>query len=244
MIKLKEDKKVYNIPNTWSNVTVKQLGEIVKYIQKVSGIEGYPDDMIYANLFQILTSGTQEDYKELSLINGLNFMSAVSFILTEEIKEEKYDGNVLIGDLTLKVKNFEDFKYNEFLDVNQLASSGKEHDLITMVAVMSDVYQKRDFKKLRFKPKKMEYSLDKKIMLIHKMPATKFRAINDFFLSGQKQYGSNMVSSMVKVANRLVMKARLRMAGVIISGLWMRVVKMLRKWMRFLVNPFAQSLRT
>ena len=234
MLKLKEDRITYNIPTNWDEVNIGEFNKCIKYIKSVSEIEDYPDDMIYENLFQIFTES--KGYKYLSLVNALNFMSAISFIITEKIDEIEYEKEFKLNGLKVKIKNFEKFNYSEFIDTQQLATQGGDVDLVKMVAVMSDFYKPKNIWKFRFKDKKIEYTIDTKMELINKMPAKKFRAINSFFLHGQKQFGTNMVSSMERMAKRLVTRARLLRVGVIISGLWMPVKRIYRNLKKRLVN--------
>ena len=234
MLKLKEDRITYNVPTSWDNVTIGEFNKCIQYINKVADIEGYPDDMIYENLFEIFTGS--KGFKMLSLVNALNFMSAISFILTEKISTEPYKNELILNGLIVRVKDFEKFNYSEFIDTQQLLSKGTDVDTIKNIAMICDFYEPRNIFKLKFKVKKLNYNLDTKIELINKLPAKKFRAINDFFLRGQEQFVTNMVSSMEVMVKRLVTKARLAVVGAIISGLWMRVKKILPNLKKLLVN--------
>jgi len=232
MITLKQNKVAYDIPTTWDDVTIKQFNAIMKFIKQIEEAEDYPDELIYSTLFTIFTETDRECYFDLSVENGLKFTSSIDFILTEKIKDVPYNKYVFVADKVIKIKNFEGFSFSEFIDIQHLASANKDEDLIKMVALMSDVYEKKNILKFRFKDKKLKYTLEQKVNLINNMKANKYKAILSFFLSGQKQYTSNMVSSLKALASRITIKARLQLVGHIMSGLWMRVVRILPKWMR------------
>jgi hypothetical protein len=230
MITLKQNKIAYDIPTTWNDVTIKQFNAIMKFIKQIEDAEDYPDELIYSTLFIIFTEFDRETYFDLSVENGLKFRSSIEFILNEKIKDVPFDKHIFVADKVIKIKNFENFSFSEFVDIQHLASANKDEDLIKMVALMSDVYEKKNIFKLKFKDKKLKYTMEQKVNLINNMKANKYKAILSFFLSGQKQYTNNMVSSLKALAKRIAIKAYLQMVGHIMSGLWMRVKKTLRKW--------------
>lgn len=240
MITLKQNKIAYDIPTTWDDVTIKQFNAIMKFIKQIEETEDYPDELIYSTLFIIFTGFDRESYFDLSLENGLKFRSSIEFILNEKIKDVPYNKHIFVADKIVKIKNFETFSFSEFVDIQHLATANKDEDLVKMVALMSDVYEKKNIFKLRFRDKKIKYTLEQKVNLINNMKANKYKAILSFFLSGQKQYTSNMVSSLTVLAKRVHTKAILQMVGHIMSGLWMRVVRILPKWMRPLRSRLEQ----
>ena len=81
---------------------------------------------------------------------------------------------------------------------------------------------------------------EEKERIISSLPATKLMALQTFFLLGHKQLTKATTSSLVKMERHLRMKAYLQVAGRIISGYKMRVMKTLLKWMKLSKNHLGK----
>ena len=111
-------------------------------------------------------------------------------------------------------------------------SSTENINIVKLLALLVDIYQRPNIFKLKFKSKKLSYTFEQKEKIINSLPATKLMALQTFFLRGQKQLGRNLASYLNMMALRLTMKASFQLVGLFISGLWMRVMKTLQRWIK------------
>jgi hypothetical protein len=233
--------KNYNIPSSWGETSFAQFLKLNTYLNSVKELEEYPDDIFYANILAIFTNTDKGSYATLSLIDNIKFRKGIQFIATK-FDNDIYSNTLEYNGLIFKVRNFEELKYGEYLDIQHLTSEIKDDSVIKALAFMCDIYEKKNILKLRFKDKKIEYKKEYKEKLIGSLPATKANAIVAFFLRGQKQSVNNIVSYLNKTARQLHTKVFFQAVGLIISGLWMRVKKILLSLMMLLTFRFDRSL--
>jgi hypothetical protein len=233
--------KNYNIPTSWVETSFAQFLKLNSYLNSIRELEDYPDDIFYANILAIFTNTGKSSYVTLSLIDGIKFRKGIGFIATK-FENDVYTNTLEYNGLIFKVRNFEDLKYGEYVDIQHYATSVKDDSLIKMLSFMCDIYEKKNILKLRFKDKKIDYKKEYKEQLIGSLPATKANAIVAFFLRGQKQSINSIVSYLNKTARQLHTKVFFQAVGLIISGLWMRVKKILLSLVMLLTFRFDRSL--
>jgi hypothetical protein len=237
------DKKVYNIPTSWDQMNFGQFLKLSDYLKSINEIdpEVYPDNIFYSNVLTAIADAPKNSFIKLNIADVHIVKKAIEFISTK-FENDTYSKTLEHQNLIIKVKNFDELIYGEYIDMLHISSNTSELNLINLLAVMCDVYKKKDIKKFIFKDKKIEFSKDEKEELIKALPATKANAIVAFFLRGQKQSQRNMVSSLHLVVMRLAMKASLQTVGLIISGLWMRVMRILLSLMMLLTFRLDRCL--
>ena len=231
------------VPTSWKELTVSQLYSLNDYINTL-GEDDTDDNIIYANMFHHVTGLSKNTFLKLPVTEALAFKRAVSFITETKIEDEPFTKEIPYGDYVLKVKNFEKLSFGEYIDAASVSSNISSKNLIKLLSYITDVYLKKDIKKFRFKDKFVDVEQDVKEEIIGNLPATKARAVVNFFLLGQKQLGRNTVSFLNKLALRLAMKVFLLGIGLTISGLWMRVKKILRSLMKWLFFRSDKPLPT
>lgn len=228
------------LPTKWDDVSINQFFDIQKVVDKVTNNEYMDDEYYYSALFAIFTNTKPSTYYAMNLNDTIKVKTIMKFLL-KEVKADEYKQEFEHSKYKFKIKNFNNFTFGEYIDTQHLANGTDKDTVIKLLSVMVDVYNKKDIKKFKFIDKKLELTPDEKAKLIGGMPCTKLKGIQNFFLRGQKQYVTDMVSSLLKGAKRQRMKAYLLMAGHIISGLWMHVTKTLRRWMTLSKNRSPKS---
>ena len=220
------DNKIYKLPTSWDEVTFLQFVRLTNYVQTIDqdDYDNYSDDLFYSNILTALLDVPRRSYMELSLADKNIYLNTITFVTTP-LKEVPYSKDIIHGNLVIKVKDFSGLKYGEYIDL--IAQNTNDLGLIKLLSLLCDVYAKKDIKKLRFKDKKLDFTNERKEAIISQLPATHAKAITNFFLLGQQQLGRNTASFLNKLALRLAMKSLLQTVGLIIYGLWMRVVKTL-----------------
>ena len=226
MEKITIHNKVYNIPTSCEEMNFEQFLKLSDYLKSVADLEDYPDELFYSQVLRILVNSTDHSIDNIGVNDVPKFKSSIQFISTK-FNNAPYSKTLENNGLIIKIKNFEDLSFGEYTELMHLSNVKKQHELIRLLSFMCDIYQKKDILKLRFKETKLNFTNEQKEQIIKALPATKANAVSSFFLHGQKQSQRNMVSSLHKVVMRLTMKALLQTVGLIISGLWMRVMKIL-----------------
>jgi hypothetical protein len=226
MEKITINNKVYNIPTSWEEMNFEQFLKLSDYLKNVADQEDYPDEIFYSNLVRILTGSTDHSYGAINFKDIEKFKTAIKFISTK-FNNATYSNTLEHNGLIIRIKNFETLTFGEYTELMHLSNIKSQYELIKLISFMCDISQKRDIKRLRFRETKLNFTNAEKEQIIKALPATKANAVSSFFLHGQKQSQRNMVSSLHKVVMRLTMKAILQTVGLIISGLWMRVMKIL-----------------
>jgi hypothetical protein len=235
MEKLVIDKQKLFLPTRWDDINISQFFDIQKIVAKVDGNEYLDDEFFYASLFAIFTNTKPSVYYNMNVADAIKVKTTMSFLL-QNVKSDDYKTEFEHKKYKFKVKNFNDFTFGEYIDTQHLANFNDKNNTVRLLSVMIDIYDKKDIKKFRFRDKKLTLTREEKEGIILSMPCTKLKGIQTFFLRGQKQYVTDMVSYMAKQARHQRMKAYLQMGGLIISGLWMRVTRMLPKWKMSLNN--------
>ena len=218
----------HKIPTSWDEVTVLQLFTLTDFMQSINDEDEIADDILYSNLFNIFTGAPKNAYLKLTMNNALLFKNALSFITTSKLKEETFLNKFTFDKYVVKFKNFEELNFGEYIDVTSLGSTPSTKNYIKLMAVLCDIYLKKDIKRLRFKDKKLNFTNEEKEDIVSSLPAAKGNAIIAFFLHGQKQLGKDTASYFNKMALRLAMKVFFQTVGLTIYGLWMLVVRTLR----------------
>jgi hypothetical protein len=237
------DNKVYNIPTSWDQMNFGQFLKLSDYLKSIAEIEDtYPDEIFYSNLFKILTETKDHSIINLNITDVNRFKASVAFIATK-FKNSPYQNTLEHDGLIVKIKNFETLTFGEYTDLLHMSNIKSQYELIRLLANMCDIYQKKDIKKLRFRETKLNFTNAEKEQIIKALPATKANAVTAFFLHGQKQSQRNIVSYSNKVVKRIATKVFFQAAGLIISGLWMRVMRILLSLVMLLTFRFDQSLR-
>lgn len=244
MQKITIDDKLYDIPTSWGEMNFGTFLKLSDYIKSLSEIEegDYPDNLFYSNVLTILTDTPKHSFVRLSVLDSILFRKSISFI-SDKFENDPYSKTIEFENMVFKIRNFEEFKFGEYTDIQHLSSTPKDKNLITLLSIMTDVYLKKDIKKFRFKEKKIELGREEKEALIKQLPATKANAVLAFFLHGQKQSLRNIASYFNRTARRTSTKVFFQAVGLIIYGLWMRVVKILRSLILLLTFRFDKSLR-
>lgn len=226
MEKITINNKVYNIPTSWEEMNFEQFLKLSDYLKNVADQEDYPDEIFYSNLVRILTGSTDHSYGAINFKDIEKFKAAIKFISTK-FNNATYSNTLEHNGLIIRIKNFETLTFGEYTELMHLSNIKSQYELIKLISFMCDISQKRDIKRLRFRETKLNFTNAEKEQIIKALPATKANAVSSFFLHGQKQSHRSMVSSLHLVVMRLTMKAILQTVGLIISGLWMRVMKIL-----------------
>ena len=221
------DNKIYKLPTSWDEVNIEQFYKIVDLITKSENIEDITDDVFYSKLYAIFTDKKAFQYRDISYQLSLEFENCLKFISTTEINNEQYTNKLIINNMIIKIKNYDKFTFGEYIDAQNFAKMNDAYGNINLFLTMSEFYLKKNYFKLRFKDKKLDFTNERKEAIISQLPATHAKAITNFFLLGQQQLGRNTASFLNKLALRLAMKSLLQTVGLIIYGLWMRVVKTL-----------------
>jgi hypothetical protein len=243
MEKITINNKVYNIPNSWEDMSFEQFLKLSDYLKSIAEIQDdYPDEIFYSNLLKILTNTPAHSIQSVSVVDINKFKTSMAFIATK-FENAGYEKTLEHDGLIIKIKNFETLTFGEYTDLLHLSNIKSQYQLIRLLANMCDIYQKRDIKKLRFSETKLNFTNEEKEQIIKALPATKANAVTTFFLHGQKQSLRNIVSYSNKVARRTHTKVFFQAVGLIIYGLWMRVMKILLSLVMLLTFRLDQSLR-
>lgn len=241
MEKISINNKVYNIPTSWEEMNFEQFLKLSDYLKNVADQEDYLDEIFYSNLVRILTGSTDHSYGDINFKDIEKFKVAIKFISTK-FSNATYSNTLEHNGLIIRIKNFETLTFGEYTELMHLSNIKNQYELIKLISFMCDISQKRDIKRLRFRETKLNFTNAEKEQIIKALPATKANAVSSFFLHGQKQSHRSMVSSLHLVVMRLTMKAILQTVGLIISGLWMRVMKILLSLIMLLTFRLDKSL--
>jgi hypothetical protein len=233
--------KAYNIPTNWEEMNFGQFLKLSDYLKGIAEEEEYDDNIFYCNLIGILTNGVENSINKVNLTDLPKFKTAVKFVSTK-FNNATYSNRLEHNGLIIKIKNFEKLNFGEYTDLMHMSNVKSQYDLIKLLSFMCDIHQKKDIKKLRFRETQLNFSNDEKELIIKTLPATKANAVSSFFLHGQKQSQRSMVSSLHLVVMRLTMKAFSQTVGLIISGLWMRVMRILLSLAMLLTFRLDKSL--
>jgi hypothetical protein len=236
MQKLEFNNKQYNIPQTWFDVTFEQYLKFTEFV-KLSNIGEDADiDPIffYSRVFKTLT-GDNINFYDAPFKEFVAFKNAVNFITTpiDKIPNKK---TIETKNTFVVQKNLEDMTFGEYVDINAFAAKQTIDNQLKVIAVMVDVYEKPNWKKLRFRKRLKNMTLEEKVGYISSLPAVQIDNIYAFFLDGQKRYTTNLVSSLNKQVALLSIKLLFRLVGVFIYGSWKHAKKTLLRWMKLSKN--------
>lgn len=237
MQKLKFKDKEYNIPTHWNDLTLRQYLKFVEFV-RLSNIDENSNMeplFFYSRVFKTFTDENINFY-DIPYIEYTAFRNAISFIYTE-IPVNKTKAVIQTRNTIVEQKNLEELTFGEYVDINAFASKQTIDNQLKVIAAIVDVYEKPDWKKLRFKRRLKNMTLDEKTEYIANLPAADMNNIYAFFLHGQKKFMRNLLLSLNKQVLLVSIKILLRLPGVFISGSWKLVKKTLRKWMRLSTNP-------
>lgn len=232
MIKLEFNDKVYKIPTSWADMNLRQYLKFVEFV-KLSNINEDTEVeplFFYSRVFKTMT-GDNINFYEAAFKDFVAFKNAMKFI-AEPIQQSTNKKVIETKNTIVEQKNLEDLTFGEYVDVNAFASKQTIDNQLRLLACIVNVYEKPNWKKLRFRRRLKNMTLDEKIEYVSALPAVEMNNIYAFFLNGQKRYMNSLVLSLNKRVLLTSTKILLRLPGVFISGLWTHVKKTLRRWMR------------
>jgi hypothetical protein len=239
MIEVKLKGKKYKAPSSWEDVTTEQyikLNGMIQLFQNEEGELTIEPEKLVPRIMEIFTGIKRDELEDIYFSDYILLQRSINFI-SEQPK--LIDGNNLdefnYKNYVFKIKKFDSLTFGEFSDAQHLKTLGV-NNYAKSIAIVIDVHEKRDIKKFKFKLKKLELSLNEKEKLINEMPCVYVNSINFFLLNGQRKYLKNIAHYLNLQALRLNWSSVLRATGVITSGLWIYVKRLLPFYKKPLIS--------
>lgn len=117
----KEKLGEYNIPTNWSEVTLKQWSNYVRYISQQ---EEKKEEIDYMKILEMFSDIPRETILQIPVELFEKIFKHLSF-LNDDMSKEKAEDNVTIGEETYYINHLEKMKVQEYLDMTRTLESDK-----------------------------------------------------------------------------------------------------------------------
>lgn len=228
MYKFKLDNKIYNLPQSYYEMTTSQyikLTEMLKlYIDDDGQLQNLDENttvrLILKMLFNLNEIQVNQIYVHdmLQIINSLKFLQQQPKHLNTKVLK--------IKGLIIKIKDFEKLNFGDYADIMQLMSS--EKDIIKAYSKQIECYRPKNWFKFRFRNKKLDLDNEKKINIINNLSVNQFFTLVFFLNNSMIKYSKNIVYYLNLKATKMHINNASQATGVIIRGLWTYVTKIFR----------------
>jgi len=214
-----KNKKVYNIPNNWSELAMGKYIKISSLVKKFEGID--IDDKIFneqilPKIAEIILGVTEKELKQFTVVEYSQIREALNFI-NEPLPKFIPKTQSVSNEFKIKMTDLNELKFGTWSDVNHLMGLDPVGNLPMIFGMLVTIERIKPWYK--FWSKTEEVKDDEYLDVINNLPMSEIFAINNFFLLTMMVLKQNILSSSAPAEMKVqVMKQFSLMDGLTTFG--------------------------
>jgi hypothetical protein len=220
MEKITINNKVYDLPTTWGELTLRKYINLAGVITKYEGSD--VDDDMYANVImpqivKTVLDVTEKDVKKITVVQYAQIREALNFI-NKPLPKFTPKSQTVSNGYKIKIIDLQAMKFGVWADVQHLLSAEPIKNIPTVFAMLVNVEKHLKWYQKLFKKNK-QLDDNELLEVINEQPVSEIFAINNFFLLTILLLKQNILSSSAPAEMKVqLMKQLSLLDGLTTSG--------------------------